>query len=406
MKKQLLYLTCIENILYSGVLRSQVIDLLKKIHEQDPDFSISLLSIVPIYNYFRYFKRKKILIQELQQAGIEFKIKPIFFLTRFFYMKRWQIVLFLIQALPILAIHVWQRKAVIVHARSYPAALVACLLRRNFKFQLIFDMKGLYPAEGQHLNRFFSGDTRKWIAIEKWLLKQADRIIGVSPEFLDYITPQFTKKYSTIPCCVDSALFVRDVKNRDELRKQHNLESRSIFVFSGSIGVWEQIQSLVQLFENIKKNFPTAFLLILTQTQPDKIGAIFEKIGSGNYSILHLPPEKVPAFLMAADFALLVRQKHLINKVSLTVKFGEYLAAGLPVIVTASTGEAARLVTTYDCGAVIEDENDIKIAQKIQQIQSDYDKIQQNDIKLITEYLDFNICANKYRNIYYQLLGR
>ncbi len=404
MKKQLLYLTCIENILYSGVLRSQVIDLLKQMQEQDPDLSISLLSLVPIYNYFRYFKRGKILIQELQQAGIEFKIRPIFFLTRFFYMKRWQILLFLIQAFPILAIHFWQRKPAIIHARSYPAALVACLLKPKFKFQLIFDMKGLYPAEGQHLNRFYSGDTRKWVEIEKWLLKQADRIIGVSPEFLDYITPQFTKKYSTIPCCVNSASFIRDGKSRDVIRKKFNLESRSVFVFSGSIGVWEQTQSLLQLFENIKKNLPTAFLLILTQTQHDKIGAIFEKIGSGNYLILHLPPEKVPAFLMAADFALLVRQKHIINKVSLTVKFGEYLAAGLPVIVTATTGEAARLVTTYECGAVIEDENDVKIAQKIQQLQSDYDKIQHNGVKLITEYLDINICANKYRNLYYQLL--
>ncbi|MBN2089836.1 glycosyltransferase, partial [candidate division KSB1 bacterium] len=257
-------------------------------------------------------------------------------------------------------------------------------------------------AEAMLLQRFSPTDAKKWKKIEKWLFNQADQIVGVSPEFRNYISPAFIKKYSTIPCSVNPAIFIPNTRCREEIRHQYQLTSRIIFVFSGSMGLWEQTHSLVQVFKNIQKEIPAAFLLIITQTQNEENHKIFEQIKSDSFLILHLPPEQVPMFLMAADIGLLIRQKHLINKVSLTVKFGEYLAAGLPVMVTASTGEAARLVMTYQCGTVIEDENDLKINEKILQLLNNYDKLKQNGAKLVTEYLNIQNCARKYLELYEQ----
>ncbi len=405
MKQKILYLTAIENILHSGVLKSQVIDLLMKISELAPANTITLFSLVPIHNYFKFFSRRKKLIYEFKRINIEFKIQPIIFLTRFFYLKQWQLLFFICQALPILAFQIWRHKPVIIHARSYPAAFIAALLKRLFSYNLIFDMKGLYIAEGELLKRFSSADTRKWDKIEKWLFNQADHVIGVSPEFKNFISDNCINKYSTVPCCVNPANFSRNIKIRQEIREKYQLTSRIIFVFSGSIGLWEPIQALVQLFANIRKEIPAAFLLIITQTQNKQINSIFEQIGKKNYLILHLPPDKVPDFLIASDIGLVFRQIHLINKVSLTVKFGEYLAAGLPVLITASAGEAARLAKIYQCGVVIEDENDIHLKQKIRYLLADYGALKDSGAKLVIDYLNISNCARKYLEIYEQCVN-
>jgi glycosyltransferase involved in cell wall biosynthesis len=60
----------------------------------------------------------------------------------------------------------------------------------------------------------------------------------------------------------------------------------------------------------------------------------------------------VPEYLAAGDLGLLLRDPHPVNRVASPVKFAEYLAAGLPVLVSPGVGDAAAIVERERVGFV------------------------------------------------------
>jgi glycosyltransferase involved in cell wall biosynthesis len=70
-------------------------------------------------------------------------------------------------------------------------------------------------------------------------------------------------------------------------------------------------------------------------------------------SVVSVPPQEVPRYLAASDVGLLLRDDSIVNRVASPVKFGEYLAAGLPVIITEGLGDYSDAVRTHALGSVI-----------------------------------------------------
>jgi glycosyltransferase involved in cell wall biosynthesis len=70
-------------------------------------------------------------------------------------------------------------------------------------------------------------------------------------------------------------------------------------------------------------------------------------------TVLSLGPTAVPRYLAAADVGLLPRDENLVNRVASPVKFAEYLASGIPVILSDGIGDYSELVRSGDLGAVL-----------------------------------------------------
>ena len=68
------------------------------------------------------------------------------------------------------------------------------------------------------------------------------------------------------------------------------------------------------------------------------------------YTLAEVNHENVPLELSKADIAIMIRKDDPVNAVSSPTKFGEYLAAGLPVIMTDSIGDYSKLVEKNDLG--------------------------------------------------------
>lgn len=66
-------------------------------------------------------------------------------------------------------------------------------------------------------------------------------------------------------------------------------------------------------------------------------------------------PEEVAKYLLAADYGLLVREDFITNQVASPVKFAEYLACGLQVIISRKIGDYSEFVEVHDCGLLLED---------------------------------------------------
>ena len=70
--------------------------------------------------------------------------------------------------------------------------------------------------------------------------------------------------------------------------------------------------------------------------------------------LTELPHDQVANVLQRAHAGLLLRRSHPVNRVASPTKFGEYLAAGVPVIMTEGIGDFSDLAAQRGVGIVLE----------------------------------------------------
>lgn len=63
--------------------------------------------------------------------------------------------------------------------------------------------------------------------------------------------------------------------------------------------------------------------------------------------------DEVPLYLQEAHAGLLLRREDPVNQVASPTKFGEYLAAGLPVLLTEGIGDFSALVEDEGLGMIV-----------------------------------------------------
>jgi glycosyltransferase involved in cell wall biosynthesis len=90
-------------------------------------------------------------------------------------------------------------------------------------------------------------------------------------------------------------------------------------------------------------------------------------------SIVSVPHTEVPAYVAAADVGLLFRDASIINRVASPVKFAEYLACGVPVVLTDGIGDYSERVRQAKIGLVLQRGSDItETARSIESFLRDY----------------------------------
>ncbi|HSY76550.1 MAG TPA: glycosyl transferase, partial [Bacteroidia bacterium] len=121
-------------------------------------------------------------------------------------------------------------------------------------------------------------------------------------------------------------------------------------VYSGSSAGWQSFKMLDEVISKAFAQNPSLKLLMLSKTGTEKTlsgkfpGRIMQK---------WLGEDEVQIYLQAADYGLLVREKSATNEVSSPVKFAEYLAAGLPVIISEHIGDYSQFVEEKNCGILV-----------------------------------------------------
>lgn len=114
-------------------------------------------------------------------------------------------------------------------------------------------------------------------------------------------------------------------------------------------------------------------------------------------------PEQLSQMLALGDAGLILERKASNTKICLSVKLGEYLAAGLPVICTPFVEGAARLIREYDCGLVVNPEAGEPL-EKEKKFIEDHPRLRKNGFKLVDEVLSLNRCHDLWRQAIKQII--
>lgn len=429
---KILYLTY-NSVITLGILQSQVVTLLKLLAKKDKQLKFILVTCERWKDY-----RNKSLTASFCKNLLEDNIKVIILPKLFSDFLRVELkkktmlkkLAFVISfavdmtLLLIVVIYLGIRKDIdIVHARSYIPGIFGVLMKMFFNTKFVFDPRGILPEEvilarnWKPENIFYR--IMKWL--EKKIIKNADSIIVLSTNFAYHYKKIYPHEaINIIPCCTDTSHFFYDPNLRKEIRTKLNLENKLVVLFTmGCFVPYQILDEAIYIFKLIKSQDSTASLLLLTgDTQKTKIyisakieeGKFKEDITEKDILIMNVPFQEMPAYVNAADVALLVRAPSIVSKVASPVKFAEYLACGVPVIAYKDIGDTGGIIEKYQIGVIIDPQSEESIIS--QQIKKALNLVKEKETTLsryalaVKENLSWFKYLDSYLYIYYNLMGK
>jgi len=208
---------------------------------------------------------------------------------------------------------------------------------------------GVIEEEGVNTLRY---KVRKWIEAKHASFQH--RIVVSEPMglFLDQEYGQVRGQQLVLPCLVDLKRFPT-VSDRDMLRQQLALADKFVVAYVGTASHWQCVEETIQIFRLILAEKPNSFLWIFT---PD--GKTFERLLSDLpkdcWRVEFRPHHELASVLPAADVACLIRRRELLNCVSSPLKFPEYMACGLPVLIGEQVGQYSEIVKMKQLGVMVD----------------------------------------------------
>jgi hypothetical protein len=156
-----------------------------------------------------------------------------------------------------------------------------------------------------------------------------------------------------IPCTVSDDV-VTDLPDESELsgyRAQLGVKAdECLVVFSGTASGWHSFQMMDQLLLKWLRENSKLKVLLLTNSSIDQLQLCSDF--PDRVMVKWVKHHQVQQLLRAADYGWLVREASDTNRVASPVKFAEYLAAGLYVIISPELGDYSELVHREGCGMV------------------------------------------------------
>lgn len=259
-------------------------------------------------------------------------------------------------------------KPAFIHARSYPAALVARRLARKWKIPFIFDMRGfwieerveggLWNLKNPLFNVVYSYFKRK----ERAFFQQASTIVSLTRRAVPTIqtlSAPAAPPIFIIPCCADIPYYAQPDSRRIEFFIEEFNFSDNDFVlgYLGSLGTLYLLDETLLFFAALLKRRPEARFLCITPDAPEIAFRAAEKAGvpAEKITVYAASREEIPALLaLCTAFVYFIRPSFS-KTASSPTKLGEILAAGKPVITHVGIGDVDELFDLYPIGATIND---------------------------------------------------
>lgn len=225
---------------------------------------------------------------------------------------------------------------------------------------IVFDARGAYKAEFEEYSVIPDKRLIKEVGLlERDAVWKSDFNLAVSQVLCRYWQKEFqyTKSnFAVIPCTLSDE-FIKPFPTEQELahfkQRAGFSDSDVVVVFVGSASGWQSFQIMDKLF-----------VQLLTHQRSLKI-LLLGRHSLRNYKVYQLFPDrvfqeeveasKVLEYLYVADYGWLVRENNVTNAVASPVKFAEYLAGGLKVLISPCIGDYSEFCRQHSCGRIVDE---------------------------------------------------
>jgi glycosyltransferase involved in cell wall biosynthesis len=242
----------------------------------------------------------------------------------------------------------------VIHAQSHFAAGVAAKAVANTpQKNFVFDVHGVDIEERLADGRLSENSQTHQLlkSMQSLATKRCNYAFPVTHALAEHLQiPE--EKCRVVPCVSSLTLPQGEMEQtRKDARHRLSLENKQVLLYLGGASAWQQPRFIMECFDNLRKINPSAVLLLITGDTAyfSDLATEFE-IPSEAIRILSLPHEQVSSIACAADAGLLLRQDTIVNRVASPTKFAEYLAVGVPVVLTDVLGDFSKIVKKHDVG--------------------------------------------------------
>lgn len=356
-------------ITYNGALepliKSQGIPYLKGLSARGID--CILLSFEKPPEDRKVFRDKtESLRKELKESGIEW--------FRLRYHKRPSVPATLFDIFTGIILSFWivvSRRVDIIHSRATVPAVMGYAVAKATGRKFLFDERGLMAeeyADGGMWKR--DGILYRFTRyIEKKLLSNADAMVVLTENIKDFLLngDYLPKKgegkrpgITVIPCCVDTVKFNDTPLPDRKFKGSNDLSGKFVFLYTGSLGTWYLLEEMIDFFLAAKSVINSAHFMVLTHIGGEMVADSWAKRGlsSGDITIDEAEFERMPDYIKLADAGIFFIKPVLSKRSSCPIKFSEYLACGLPVVINSGVGDTDAIVDKYRVGTVIREFDD------------------------------------------------
>ena len=257
----------------------------------------------------------------------------------------------------------------LIHCRGANATLIAHRATRGMrKVPIVFDCRGMDAPEYLLVNGYerladappdIRREAQRRESRQRHATDVSQGVICVSEAMKQRIQHDWSvpaDKVLVVPCCteVESEAIVNS--RRNEIRSQLGLDGCLVLVYCGSLAPWQMAGPTLEIARAILSCRPDTHFLAVTSNLRG-MTALADQYGIEPKlrTLVSATHDQVSSYLAAGDVGLLIRSRSDVNAVASPVKFAEYLANGLTVILTEGVGDYSGLARQTNVGCVVPD---------------------------------------------------
>ncbi len=235
--------------------------------------------------------------------------------------------------------------------------------------------------------------------IEKYILKEADKISTISPDMVERIKFKSGKPAYLFPNWVNTKLFF-PLLNKKSLKVAFGFKPDiPIVLYSGSIGEKQGLDAVLEIADNFQQtNIEVQFIICGSGPYKNILEKLALEKQLTNLSFLPLQPaEKLNDFLNMADVHLVMQKANVAHHV-MPSKLTTILSVGGLAIITANVGSGLyKMVTDSNIGLISPAENVAALSELIELVlKKDYTNICINARKYAEEFLAIDKIMTRY----------
>ena len=424
---KILYLTFLESVIHNGIYETQVKQLLCDLAAQHSGkMSVSHYAFLPAAEIGRkgvtvYSVDPRRKLEALRQEYLRHGVDGRCIFLPMLILRRWGqslpfMSLAIALAFPVLLYRVLRQRYDIIHCRSYPATVLAVLLKiflRNVK--VVFDPRGFFPEEGVVTGKWRNGSLtfKLWKRLESCLLQRSDKVVALSESFAERVSTIATEAQTTvIYACADLEQFRQARPSRSLKRQQLGLDGKTVFVYNGSLHAWHDPRLLARLFVSIKWQLTDTKLLVITRHDKREVERLFRENGlQEDFIIVAAEPNDVPEYLAAGDYGMVPLREisgddafRIVADTMIGLKVTEYLASGLPLIVNNDVRGIKPLLDQFRIGASFDSGKLDEVVPAIRHMIDHRQQYEADSLLVAEKLLSLEHATKSYYQLYQQLL--
>jgi len=310
----------------------------------------------------------------------------------------------------------------LLHARSYPSALLASRLKSRFGARLLFDIRGFYAEERTEGGIWREGGIlyRRTKTLERRFLRASDAVVTLTrasvPTLERWITEAGGRApVQVIPTSVDLDRFSPEPAPDERARDSDGAAQDSgkqagdpvRFVYFGSIGTWYMLPEMVELAGVVLERIENAEVHFYVNTEEERVRDAVRGLDPDRVLVKSLPPEAVPAALTRARVGFHLIRPTFSKTASAATKVGEALASGLPVLTNPGVGDVAEQLRDGKVGALVESfdrKGYVRAVERVMELLAE-PGIRARCRRFAEEHLALEDAVRKYRDIYRSIFG-